>query len=59
MGARRFDNPGRAPTRWPADAKVRVEWANGRPSLHAYRVAGLRWTLTGNDWDIAQFWKAD
>lgn len=55
----RFDNPGYSPTKWQFDTMVRVVWANGRPGLHAYTVSGLRWTLTGSDWDIATFWKAD
>lgn len=55
----RFDNPGFSPTKWQFDTKVNVIWANGRAAQHAYRVDQLRWTLTGNDWDIAQFWKAD
>jgi len=59
MEPRRFDNPGRAPSRWPADAKVGVQWANGREALHTYPVNALRWTLTSDDWDISQFWKAD
>jgi len=55
----RFDNPGFSPTKWQFDTKVHVIWANGRTALHAYPVNALRWTLTGGDWDIAQFWKAD
>lgn len=55
----RFDNPGFSPTKWQLDTKVLVIWANGRAALHAYPVNALRWTLTGGDWDIAQFWKAD
>lgn len=54
---RRFDNPGRAPTRWPEDAKVRVTWANGRASFHAYPVNALRWSRTDSEWDVDTFWK--
>jgi hypothetical protein len=54
---RRFDNPGMPPSKWGADTKVRVVFANGRPSLHAYPVSALRWDLAGDAWDIASFWK--
>ena len=56
---RRFNNPGMPPSKWGPDTKVRVAWSNGRDALHAYPINALRWTLTGDDWDIATFWKAD
>ena len=55
---RRFDNPGMPPTKWGEDTRVNVRWANGADARHAYTLGQLRWTITGSDFDIAQFWRS-
>jgi hypothetical protein len=56
--ARRFPNPGRPPSKWPADTRIGVAWANGADARHTYTVEQLRWTRTGSDFDVGEFWKA-
>lgn len=55
---RRFDNPGRAPSKWPEDTRIGICWANGNDARHTYTVAQIRWTITGHDFDVGQFWRA-
>jgi len=54
---RSFDNPGMPPSTWALDTKVRVVFVNGRCSLNAYPISALRWTRSGDAWDVAKFWK--
>jgi len=61
MGARRM------PREWPNTGKpprektisLGIRWANGRASRHEYTAAQLRWTITGDDWDIRTFWRVN
>jgi hypothetical protein len=40
------------------ERKLRVQFRNGRHSIHEYTVGQLRWTDTGSDWDIVGVEKA-
>lgn len=40
------------------EATVRVQFRNGRTSIHAYTVAQLRWTNSGSDWDAVAWVEA-
>jgi hypothetical protein len=49
-------NPGRAPR--TGERPLRVKFANGRESIHAYAANQLRWSLTGSEWDISEVARA-
>jgi hypothetical protein len=34
------------------DRQLRVQFRNGRTSLHTYSARQLRWTDTDSDWDV-------
>jgi len=55
---RRYPNPGRAPSKWAADVRVQVRFANGRDARDTYTVEQLEWKKRGFDHDIAEFWRA-
>jgi hypothetical protein len=44
------------PTKWrrprTGDSLLRVQFRNGRLSIHAYQARQLRWSNTGDEWDI-------
>jgi hypothetical protein len=56
--ARRYDNPGKPPTKWPRDTALSIEWANGSTSPRTYTRDQLVWEKRGFDFDIARFWRA-
>lgn len=57
---RRFPNPGFAPTKWPEDTQLHVEFRNG--TTGQYLAKQLRWKPW--DWcgehpgDVVRFWRA-
>lgn len=53
-----YDNPGRAPSKWPADTEIGVEFACGHVSKWTFTRSQLRWDLRGEPFDIARFWRA-
>lgn len=53
-----YDNPGRAPAKWPADTMVQVRWANGREALRPYEVRQIVWEKRGWEHDIEAFRRA-
>lgn len=53
-----FDNPGRPPSKWPADTQVIVRWAGGGESLRPYGIGQLVWEKRGWLHDISEFRRA-
>jgi len=44
----------------PRDQSVAlgIRFANGKLARHEYTAGQLRWSLTGDEWDVAFFWRA-
>lgn len=36
-----------------------IRWSNGMTSRHTFTADQLRWTITGEPFDVAEFWRAD
>lgn len=51
-----YENTGKPPR--STTIKLGIEFANGRKAIHEYTSDQLRWTRTGDDWDVAKFWRA-
>lgn len=54
---RRYANTGKPPR--DQTIPLGVRWSNGMTSKHTYRANQLRWTLTGSEFDVGQFWRED
>lgn len=46
-------NPGSYPDKLPPSTKLIVQWGNGHiDKERTYTPSQLRWSLTGDDWDV-------
>lgn len=55
--ARLYPNRGVSPR--SKTIPLHIIWANGLHSKWTYTADQLRWTLTGSEFDVGQFYRAD
>jgi hypothetical protein len=54
---RRYPNTGKPPR--DKTIALGIVWQNGMTSKHTYTADQLRWTITGSEFDVGFFWRAD
>lgn len=52
----RYPNRGKPPR--DKSVKLGIKFANGEESKHTFTADQLRWSITGDGWDISEFWRA-